>query len=309
MNKPFVSIYIVTYLNSEERGEVLKHTCERALMQRYSNFEVVVSDNGGSFSAADALDSIDDPRLRVCTNKENAGFTGNINRCIEHCSFDIIKLLCDDDLIHPDFLTTMVPFVDDHTLVVAEVRKFLFGEDPAELGTNVTAPVSHEMRNPGYGHDIWHLSYICSCIPSATLFTRALFETLGGYDKNTITSDWDFFIEACLYAKVVYIHPTLCFVGVWGGSLTEEMMGTTPYFYPRESLYTKFRVLHCKSLPLSQNIRILLMVFKEFIWQGLRPFKHPLSKTYWLGSFEYVQYQFKLMFRKKRDFGARPQNP
>jgi len=305
---PPISIYIITYLNSKERGEVLRHTCERALMQRYPNFEVVVSDNGGSCSAADALASIGDPRLRVCANKENAGFTGNVNRCLEHCSFDIIKLLCDDDLIHPDFLAAMVPFVDDNTLVVAGVRKFLFGEDPAELDANVGFPVSFETRNPGYGHDIWYLPYTSSCIPSATLFTRSLFQKLGGYDRNTVTSDWDFFVEACLYAKVVHVHPTLCFVGVWGGSLTEEMMGT-PYFYPRESLYTKFRVLHCKSLPMSRRFRISFMVFKEFIWQGLRPFKHPLSKTYWLGFFEYVQYQFKLMFRKKREFGVRPQNP
>ncbi|WP_372845879.1 glycosyltransferase family 2 protein [Pontiella sp.] len=305
---PSVSIYIITYLNSEERGQVLLRTCEQAFLQRYPDFEVVVSDNGGSYAAADALASIDDPRLKVCTNKENEGFTGNINRCLEHCSFDIIKLLCDDDLIHPDFLAATVPLVDDHTLIVVGVRKFLFGDDPKELNTPISMPAPWETRNPGYGHDIWHLPYVCSCIPSATLLTRALFKELGGFDRNTITADWDFFVEACLNAKVVHVQTTLCFVGVWGGSLTEEMAGT-PYFFPRESLYTKFRFLHCKSLPLNHQVRILAMVFKELLWQGLRPFRHPFSKTYWSGFFDYVRYQTRLTFMKKRQFGERPMNP
>jgi glycosyltransferase involved in cell wall biosynthesis len=305
---PSVSIYIITYLNSPERGEVLRRTCEQALLQHYPNFEVVVSDNGGAYAAADALASVNDPRLKICTNEQNEGFTGNINRCLEHCSFDIIKLLCDDDLIHPDFLATTVPLVDDNTLVVVDVQKFLFGDDPAELDSPVSTSVGCETRNPGYGHEIWHLPYVCSCIPSATLLTRALFKELGGFDRNTITADWDFFIEACLYAKVVYVSATLCFVGVWGGSLTEEMAGT-PYFFPRESLYTKFRLLHCKSLPFNQRGRILAMVFKEAFWQGMRPVKHPLSKTYWSGFFDYVRYQTRLMFMKKRQFGERPKNP
>ncbi len=308
MSTPAVSIYIVTYLDSEERGQVLSRTCEQALMQRYPDFEVVVSDNGGDYAAADALASINDSRLRVCTNKENAGFTGNINRCLEHCTCDIIKPICDDDLIHPDFLAVTVPLVDDDTLVVADVEKFVFGTTPAGLAGAVEQPAPFEARHAGYGHDIWHLSYTASCIPSATIFTRSLFETLGGYDRNTITSDWDFFIEACLYKHVVHVQATLCFVGVWEGSLTEAMQ-ETPYFFPRESLYTKFRIFHCKGLSAGHRARILLLVFKELFWQGLRPVKHVTSIAYWSGFADYVQYQFKLMFQGKDRFGERPKNP
>ncbi|HEY5652868.1 MAG TPA: glycosyltransferase, partial [Pontiella sp.] len=72
-NLPAVSIYIVTYLESTERGAVLKRTCESALAQRYPNFEVVVSDNAGTIQASDMLSSLDDARLKVIRNEKNLG--------------------------------------------------------------------------------------------------------------------------------------------------------------------------------------------------------------------------------------------
>ena len=78
---------------------MLLRTCEVALEQNYPDFEVVVSDNGGEFSAEGALASIDDPRLKIYRNEENVGFSGNMNRCLELCQYDIIKPCCDDDLI------------------------------------------------------------------------------------------------------------------------------------------------------------------------------------------------------------------
>ncbi len=307
-NQPAVSIFIVTYLTGEERCGVLRRTCEVALAQNYENFEVVVSDNGGSHSAVEALSSIQDPRLKVFAHTENVGFAGNINRCLEHCSHDIIKPLCDDDLIHPDFLVHTVPLVDDETYVVADVEKFLFGSDPEGLGQSNLEPPSTETRGAGYGLDIWHLSYSACSIPSAIIYTRGLFRSLGGFDDKTITADWDFFIETCLYKKVIHVQRTLCYVGVWEGSLTEEML-ERPFFYPQAGLYTKIRVLRCKRLPPGRRAGLLLELLKGLFWQGLRPLKRLNSKAHRSGYWNYLRRFFTLMFQKKENFGSRPNNP
>jgi len=307
-NYPPVSVYIVTYLTSEERCEVLRQTCRDALALRYSDYEVVVSDNMGPFSAKDALSSIDDPRLKVYANESNEGFTGNVNRCLKHCSHDVIKLMCDDDLIHPDFLTQTVPLVDDETLVVVGIEKYPIGQPPETIKQTFNGSAPCETRKSGYDLHVWNLPYKACSIPSATLFTRGLFQKLGGYDATSITSDWDFFIEACLHAKVVYVQTKLCFVGVWEGSLTEAMT-SSPYFFPRESLYTKFRVMRCKGLDMGARSRIMLMLLKEFFWQGLRVVKHPVSKVYWVGFSDYAWRHVKLMFKAKRKFEGRPNDP
>ena len=307
-NQPAVSIFIVTYLTSEERCNVLRRTCEVALAQNYDNFEVVVSDNGGSHSAVDALSGIQDRRLKVFPHEENVGFAGNINRCLEHCSHDIIKPLCDDDLLRSDFLVHTVPFVDDETFVLADVEKFVFGSDPEGLGQSTSEPPTIEMRDPGYRSDIWNLPYSACSIPSAIIYTRGLFQSLGGFDGNTITADWDFFIEACLYREIVHVQRTLCFVGVWAGSLTEEML-EKPFFYPQAGLYTKIRVLRCKKLSLAQRFSLFARLFKELFLQGLRPIKRLNSKVYRKGYQNYVQRFFKLLFQRKSQFGTRPNHP
>jgi len=303
-NQPAVSIYIVTYLNSEERGQILKRTCEAALAQRYPEFEVVVSDNHSDFSVRTALESINDPRLKVCENEENAGFTGNMNRCLKHCSYNIIKPLCDDDLIHPDFLACTVPLMDDDLLVVADVEKYRIGQEPESLSVAVEAPPDNEVRESGYGLDMWDLPYSADCIPSATLFSRSLFERLGGYDSNTVISDWDFFIEVCLHGRVTHVAKTLCFVGVWAGSLTEEMEGS-PFFFPLEGLYTKFRVYHHKALPPADRRALRRMLFCELVVQTLRALKQIGNKAYRTGFRDYRRRFFQLLHGKKINLARR----
>lgn len=294
---PAVSVYIVTYLNSEERGGILKRTCEAALAQRYPDFEVVVSDNGGDYPAHKALSSLTDSRLKVFTNPSNAGFTGNINRCLKHCCHSIIKPICDDDLIHPDFLIHTVPFVDDETLVVVDVEKYKIGNDPIALETQVVDPPRGTLRSSGYDR-VWKVPFSASCIPSATLFTRRLFEDLGGYDAGTITSDWDFFIEACLQRRVAHVEHTLCYVGVWSGSLTVEME-ESPFFFPKEGLYTKFRVFHHHALPPSDRWALLWMLLREGGVQILRVVKHVNDPAYRTGFRDYCQCFFNLLCQNK----------
>lgn len=305
--QPPVSIYIVTYMNSEERGSILRTTCESALAQNYPDFEVVVSDNGGSYSAFDALALIADPRLKIFRHDDNVGFTGNINRCPDLCRHELIKPLCDDDLIHPDYLAQTVPYIDEQTLVVADVKKFHIGTRPDGIDVPVNQPPAVEWWRGGYGHGVWSIRYSSSCIPSAIIFSRKLFVDLGGYDHGSITSDWDFFIEVCIHARVVCLRHVFCYVGIWAGSLTEQMLAE-PYFYPHESLYTKFRVLHGKGLRFSEYVRLLMRLFKELIWQGLRLFKHPFSRLYWQGYHRYVSRFFKLMFSRGAGLGVRPKN-
>jgi len=302
IDQPSVSIFIVTRLSSAERCDILRLTCEAALAQRYRNFEVVVSENPGDFRAEDALSSIQDERLTVVRNEEDRGFNGNINRCLELCSYDIIKPICDDDLIHPDFLSHTVPLVDDDTLVVTGAEKYNIGCCPADMSQQAEGPFEIEIRPAGYGADIWSLNY--PPFPSAMLFTRKLFSDLGRYDEASITADWDFFIEACLYHKIAYINHTLCHGGVWGGSLTEILMDQ-PFFFPLGGLYTRFRVYHCKPLSAKERRNLLRILLKEFFLQTLRPLKHPFRRTYWAGYSDYAGCFFRLWRTGKKAFAAR----
>lgn len=303
-DKPGVSIFIVTYITSEERCEVLRQTCEVALRQNYFNFEVVVSDNAGPFSAVDALAPLNDPRLKVVRNEENKGFAGNMNRCLELCTYDIIKPCCDDDLIHPDFLSVTLPLLEEDLLVITDMKKFPFGEEPAAMKEPAGPRGETEIREPGYRPDLWSMPY--EPWVASMLFHRSLCERVGGFDGKTITSDWDFIVEVALYFRILHLKQTLSFIGEWPESLTVSMQEENPFFYPRAGLYTRFRLLKNKSLQRDHSNGIRNDLMKDIFMQSLRPLRHPLSKVRWKGYFEYVSRFRELSSWRGADFSARP---
>ena len=301
---PPVSIFIITYLSSSDRCDVLRRTCEVALQQDYPDFEVVVSDNAGTFSAVDALETINDPRLKVFRFEENVGFAGNVNRCLDYCQYDIIKPCCDDDLIHPQFLKSTVSLVTDDVLVIVDRKKFNFGDEPAGLQAPASGSPAVDARAAGYGWDVWKLPY--EPWIAAMLFTKAFFRGLGGFDRKTITADWDFIVEVAIHRKILHVKEELCFIGEWPESLTISMQGANPYFYPHSELYTFFRVLKTKALGPVQKRQLRNKLLKGLLLQSLRPLRHPLSKPHWSGYRKYLARYREMVKWKREDFTERP---
>lgn len=293
-NLPGVSIYIVTYLNSEERGAILKDTCEWALKQNYPIFEVVVSDNAGRFLATEVLKTIHDPRLKVFRNEKNIGMAPNMNLCLERCVNEIIKVSCDDDLLHPDTLRLSVPYVDDETLVVVGLEKFIIGSVPAEIHVPVGGIPRKSIRSSGCGrtNNLWKFSY--DGLPGCTLFTKKYFASLGRYDTRSKVEDWDFLIMSRLMRSVCFVDQTLCYQGVWPESLTESMLANEPYFFPQAGLYTKFKVLANDSLCVTERFHLKRMLIVELLCESLRALRHTHRREYRIGYVEYL----KSFFRK-----------
>jgi len=290
---PGVSIYIIAHLATEERGLLLKSICENALEQRYPEFEVVVSDNAGPVRVEDALKSIDDPRLKIFRNEENLGFGGNFNECLNRCAYDIIKLNCDDDLLHPDFLALTVPLLDDESFVVCDCEKYVIGNDPAELRTPIKQIEKYTVREPGYGGDIWYADYLS--LPGCCLFTRELFRSLGGYNPGSVLPDWDLMIEAHLRRKVVHVHETLCWMGVWRDSITVRALKERPYFFQQGWLFTKYRVLHHDVMSGKDRAHLRLLLIGEFLWQSIRAVYHIFQKGYRSGYVGFVRENRRLI--------------
>lgn len=272
MKQPGVSIFIVTFLDSEDRCRILEATCRNALEQRYPNFEVVVSDNAGTSSAEEALASITDPRLKIFRNEQNLGMAGNMNLCIERCKYDIIKMNCDDDLLHPDFLTVTVPWVDDETLVITDMEKYVIGTYPQGMDRVVSKAPSTITREPGYRQDFWKITY--DALPGDTLFTKKLHISLGGYKSGSGVCDWDFAVRARLRKKILNVKAVLCFQGVWDSSLTEQMLKTKPYFFQKAGLFTKFNILRHESLRLHNRVQLYWVLFCELLFAIFRLLKN-----------------------------------
>lgn len=93
--KPFFSIAIPTY----NRPEDLKLAVKSFLMQNFTDFEIVISDNSLDSESEKICRSFGDRRIKYSRNKTNIGFARNLYRVIKKASGKYVFLFGNDDLM------------------------------------------------------------------------------------------------------------------------------------------------------------------------------------------------------------------
>lgn len=96
---PLISV-IIPVFNGEK---TIKETIQSVLGQTFSDFEIVVIDDGSTDATLSVLASIHDPRLKIFSYP-NSGVAVSRNRGFSHASGEFIAFLDADDLWVPDKL-------------------------------------------------------------------------------------------------------------------------------------------------------------------------------------------------------------
>lgn len=108
---PTVSVAIPVY-----NGEAyLAAAIESVLAQTRGDFELVICDDHSTDRSLEIASAFADSRIRVLRNATNLGFGGNWNRCLTEARGHYIKLLPQDDLLHPDCLSQQAAVLDEAT--------------------------------------------------------------------------------------------------------------------------------------------------------------------------------------------------
>jgi glycosyltransferase involved in cell wall biosynthesis len=111
---PLVSVVVPSY----DRPRYLHEAVASVIAQTYRNLEIIVSDNASPTDPGPALASFGDPRIRLCRNACNLGVGGNIAAGLRKCAGKYAAILGDDDLWHPEFLSTLVAALERHPQAV-----------------------------------------------------------------------------------------------------------------------------------------------------------------------------------------------
>jgi len=104
-----ISILIPTYNREKYIGDCIAS----ALSQTYDNFEIIVVDNASTDSTWEICQHYADAdhRVKAFQNSENVGPVRNWKKCLEYSSGDYIKFLFSDDLLYPNCLEEMAPYL------------------------------------------------------------------------------------------------------------------------------------------------------------------------------------------------------
>lgn len=202
MPAPHVSVIVPCY-NGER---FLKATLDSVFSQTYTNFEVIVIDDGSTDGSGSIIKEYGD-RIRAVST-ENKGVSSARNLGTRLARGALFQYLDADDLLHPDALKLRLAALTGVTLGVAvsEWRELV------EL-----SPGKYQHRAHGRA-SFQHLSDTEESIfsgfwapPAAILYTREIVARIGDWNENLpIIQDARFLLDAAYYgAKFVVIPEVL----------------------------------------------------------------------------------------------------
>ena len=112
---PKVSVCLPVY-NGER---FLANAIESVSAQTYSDFELIIADDGSKDRSVEIIQSWQnrDNRIKFVRNESNLGLFKNYNRCLDLAQGEYIKTFAQDDLLHPECLSKMVDVLDNHPSV------------------------------------------------------------------------------------------------------------------------------------------------------------------------------------------------
>jgi len=105
-NLPKISVVLVTY----NRANYLPRALESVLSQTFSNFEVILVNNGSTDNTAELCESYEkkDRRIKLINIPENRGASRGRNIAIDHASCEYITIVDDDDYCDDKMLEHLV---------------------------------------------------------------------------------------------------------------------------------------------------------------------------------------------------------
>ena len=171
---PEVSVLIPSYNHAHYLG----HAIRSVLKQSFSDWEVIIIDDGSTDNTKQVTDNFSDPRIRYIY-QENQGLSAARNTGIRMATTEIIALLDADDIWHENYLAEMMPRILTHSEVVAVYCGFHYiDKDGEEVGVpNIKVVPPNEFDKQFSNHGNWLAT-------TGVVFRKDIAEKVGCFDES-----------------------------------------------------------------------------------------------------------------------------
>lgn len=197
---------VAVIIRTKDRGRLLGRALESVLAQTYSDWRIVLVNDGGSPAQVDEaleprLARLGDKLVRL-DNETSLGMEAASNVGIRAVDSDYIVIHDDDDEWDPDFLATTVAYLDEH---------------PDEGGVSVETEIVFERLTAG-GREIEErmplepqmreitlvdLLHYNTFVPISFLFRRSVYDEIGGFDEDlAVVGDWEFHLRFLVHHRI-----------------------------------------------------------------------------------------------------------
>jgi glycosyltransferase involved in cell wall biosynthesis len=203
-NKPgaapmLISICIPTY----SRLEYLMQSVQSCVDQTYPNIEICVSQDPKTVGPDPGIvkwctgKAQENPSFKYNLNPKNLGLAGNWNQCVQMTAGAYVIIIGDDDILAPDFITTLVAQILQHRADVAFSNQY-FIDDNGKILAEYT-----EEANTIYKRNTLHNGLISDAVAvvlnnsvpmSAALIKRKLL-VQHPFDASLNTPEFEVFLK------------------------------------------------------------------------------------------------------------------
>lgn len=184
---------------------------ERAVMsvieQTYPGVELIVIDDGSRDSSVSKLEALRKRFGFALICQENRGVCKTLNRAIREAAHgEYIALLASDDFWHPDKLRLQMVQLQRHS-----GSEFCFSQ-AIEFTDENNPNAGKVFPRECHGGRVINQVFVRQHVPAGTmLFTRRLYDQLGGFDESLKEEDWDFVIRSAAATSFVSVDVPLLY--------------------------------------------------------------------------------------------------
>jgi len=219
-SKPKISVVLICYNHEKYIGEAI----ESILSQTYSDFELIVVDDGSSDNTLKIIREYKDSRI-VVVEQENSGPSIALNTGIKKSRGQFIAFMSGDDVSFPNRLMTQIEQIEAQKTDMIFCLPQIIGPDSNILDNSIypcffrkdfdnTAELYRQLFK--YGNFL--------CAPSC-FCRRIAVEKIGWFKRGLIQlQDFDYWIRACKKNLVIklYKDPLLQYRYLYGANLSDK---------------------------------------------------------------------------------------
>jgi|GEM_PF-556729 glycosyltransferase involved in cell wall biosynthesis len=210
----------VTVLMPVYNGErFLREALDSVLTQTFTDFELLVVNDGSTDQTATILESYSDRRLRIVTNRRNIGVAGAIRRGLDYARGEYVARIDADDIALPERLEKQVEYLDLHPEVGMVASLCLVIDEDGRPAEGATALTPEQIY--------YSLGFYNSIFNPSVTFRKAFVLSLGGYgdDSTNRVEDYDLWVRIARRAKIVQLHEVLAYWRESRTNATNSMRG------------------------------------------------------------------------------------
>jgi glycosyltransferase involved in cell wall biosynthesis len=175
-NSPSITVLMPAY----NAGNYIAQAIRSVLRQSFTDFELLIVDDGSTDSTAKIVRSFKDPRI-IMVQQENKGVAAALNVGLKHARAPYIARFDADDVCYPERLKIQYDFIIAHPeySIIGSAADYMDAENNHIFTQHPVAHLNEEIKELSYT--------VCPFIHSSVFYKKEVVLENGGYNEHAYT--------------------------------------------------------------------------------------------------------------------------